>query len=120
MIRELEAGDISLSYEGRSFGNIKPGMAITGQERAMGLLRLGLETDRAGYNIFLSGDDGSGRLNAVLEEIRRIENRTSGLKDAAYAYSIDQERPRVLIFPKGEAKSFQNDLDKIRDGISAK
>ena len=49
MIRELEAGDISLSYEGRSFGNIKPGMAITGQERAMGLLRLGLETDRAGY-----------------------------------------------------------------------
>ena len=120
MIRELEAGDISLSYEGRSFGNIKPGMAITGQERAMGLLRLGLETDRAGYNIFLSGDDGSGRLNAVLEEIRRIENRISGLKDAAYAYSIDQERPRVLIFPKGEAKSFQNDLDKIRDGISAK
>ena len=105
MIRELEAGDISLSYEGRSFGNIKPGMAITGQERAMGLLRLGLETDRAGYNIVLSGDDGSGRLNAVLEEIRRIENRISGLKDAAYAYGTpwSGKTPcyRPLSFPVG-------------------
>ena len=116
MIRELEAGDISLSYRGRSFSNIVPGMAITGQERAIGLLRLGLETDRAGYNIFLSGDDGSGRLNAILEEIGKIENDTSGLKDAAYAYSPDNERPRVLIFPKGKAKAFQHDLDGIMEG----
>ena len=120
MIRELEAGDISLSYEGLSFDTIVPGMPITGQERAIGLLHLGLETDRAGYNIFLSGDDGSGRLNAILEEIGRIENDTSGLRDAAYAYSPESERPRALIFPKGKAREFQKDLEEIRKGSMTK
>ena len=50
-----------------------PGTRIIGQERAIGLLSLGLRTDRIGYNIFLSGDDGSGRLTAVLEEIERLD-----------------------------------------------
>ena len=116
MIRELAAKDISLSYGGYSFGDIDPGMAITGQERAIGLLRLGLGIDRAGYNIFLSGDDGSGRLAAVLEEIGRIDKDTSGLRDVAYAYSADRERPRVLTFRKGEASVFQEDLERLQHG----
>ena len=114
MIRELETGEISLSYAGRSFSSVMPGMAITGQERAMGLLRLGLGMNRAGYNIFLSGEDGSGRLAAVLEEIGRIDGETEELCDAAYVYSPERERPAVLLFPKGRAREFQSDLDRLR------
>ena len=110
MIRELSSQDIRLSYSSYSFSSVPPGTAIIGQEKATGLLSLGLRTDRIGYNIFLSGDDGSGRLTAVLEEIGKIGKDTSGLRDAAYVWSPDRTRPQVLLFQKGEAARFQDDL----------
>ena len=113
MIRELKAGDIVLSYGGRSFSGIEPGCRTVGQERALGLLRMGLSIDRIGYNIFLSGDDGSGRLNAVLNEIESMEPGSSSLKDAAYCWNPDGKRPRVLLFHLGTASAFQEDLSAV-------
>lgn len=116
MIRELKARDIVLSYGGRSFSGIEPGCRTVGQERALGLLRMGLSIDRIGYNIFLSGDDGSGRLNAVLNEIESMEPGSSSLKDAAYCWNPDGKRPRVLLFPQGTASAFQEDLTAFGKG----
>ncbi len=90
-----------------------PGTRIIGQERAIGLLSLGLRTDRIGYNIFLSGDDGSGRLTAVLEEIERLDSDTSHLHDVAYAYSPDGTDPVAIAFGKGMAHEFQEDLGRL-------
>ena len=116
MIRELSPEELTLSYSSYSFSSIAPGTRIIGQERATGLLSLGLRTDRVGYNIFLSGDDGSGRLTAVLEEIGKIDGDTSGLKDIAYAYSPDESAPAALVFPKREARLFQDALDSLARG----
>ena len=116
MIRELSPGEIALSYSSYAFGSVDPGTRIIGQERAIGLLALGLRTDRIGYNIFLSGEDGSGRLTAVLEEIGRISGDTSDLRDAAYTYSTDEAEPTVLLFPKGMARKFQEDLSLLERG----
>ena len=116
MIRELSPGEIALSYSSYAFGSVDPGTRIIGQERAIGLLALGLRTDRIGYNIFLSGEDGSGRLTAVLEEIGRISGDTSDLRDAAYAYSPDEAEPTVLLFPKGLARKFQEELSLLERG----
>lgn len=116
MIRELDAKEVGLSYSGFA-DDIKAGDEIIGQERAIGLLRLGLSIDRFGYNIFLSGDDGSGRLSAVLNEIERISGDVSGLLDAAYCYSSDPSRPVVLTFPKGKAREFQDDLLLLGKGL---
>ena len=116
MIRELGPEELRLSYSSYSFKDVPPGTAIIGQEKAIGLLSLGLRTDRIGYNIFLSGDDGSGRLTAVMEEIGKIDKDTSGLKDVAYAYSGDRSRPAVLLFPNGQAEEFQDDLVAFGQG----
>ena len=111
MIRELSPEELALSYSSYSFDSVQPGTRIVGQERAIGLLRLGLRTDRIGYNIYLSGEDGSGRLTAVLEEIAQIDSDTSSLMDVAYAYSADGAEPIALAFRKGEATEFQKALD---------
>ena len=116
MIRELGPEELRLSYSSCSFSCVTPGTAIIGQEKAMGLLSLGLRTDRIGYNIFLSGDDGSGRLTAVTEEIGKIDKDTSTLRDVAYAYSSDRSCPTVLLFPKGMAREFQSDLIDLGRG----
>ncbi len=120
VIRELSSEELTLSYSSYSFDSVKPGTNIIGQERAIGLLRLGLRTDRIGYNIFLSGDDGSGRLTAVLEEISRIDSNTESLMDAAYAYSPGDADPVALTFGKGMAAQFQSDLCKLSRGEMSK
>ena len=116
MIRELGAEDIVLSYSGRTFSGIKAGPGIIGQERALGLLRLGLSIDRIGYNIFISGDAGQEILSATLSAIDEYANDTSMLCDAAYCWNIEERRPRILLFGKGKAKLFQEDLKALGEG----
>ena len=110
MIRELKTEDIRLSEPVTEFDDIEGGSRIIGQERAMSLLSLGLSIDRVGYNIFLSGDDGSGRLTAVMESIEKIKSLPCHLRDAAYAWAPDSLSPRLLIFEQGMARLFQEDL----------
>ena len=115
MIRELGTEELTLSYSSYAFSSVSPGISIIGQERAMGLLSLGLRTDRIGYNIFLSGEDGSGRLTAVLEEISKIDSNIEGMKDAFYAFSSDESEPRLITLPRGKAREFQDDLMRLQN-----
>lgn len=106
-----------MNFNDYVFSSVKEGDKIIGQDKAMGLLRLGLSISRPGYNIFLSGDEGSGKLTALSEEIRLIENDLSPLKDAAYLYNLSHPtRPLAVLFERGQAKEFQSDLDKMREG----
>ena len=116
MIRELRTEELRLTMPEAPFPSIGSGMDIVGQEKAISLLSLGLAMDRAGYNIYLSGDDGSGRLSAVMKEIRRIEGDTSVLRDAAYVWSGSGSRIKLLLFGKGEAAAFQKDLEDYGKG----
>ncbi len=116
MLREIKSSEIHLSYQNLDITDVKPGVGIIGQDRALGLLRLGLSVNRSGYNIFISGEEGSGRLSAVKNEIRRIESDVSSLFDAAYVYSKSHlDCPQCITFQKGMAREFQKDLWKLRD-----
>ena len=117
MVSEIERKDLQLTYSRLSFDSVEPGTRIVGQERALAALRLGLSIDRVGYNIFLSGDDGSGRLSAVLDEIGRIDSDLSGLRDVAYGYRPNAQDPALLLFRRGEASRFQEALTSYRKGL---
>ena len=120
MIRELRTEELRLSEPIASFIDTEAGTAITGQEKALSLLRLGLSIDRVGYNIFLSGEDGSGRLTAVLGEIGKMPESSPSLRDAAYAWSGSTESARLLLFPCGMAGRFQKDLLSFGKGSIGK
>ena len=125
MIRELTTEELKLSSPSSDFEHLDAGEEITGQEKAISLLRLGLSIDRVGYNIYLSGNDGSGRLTAVMQEIEKLPEKPEMIMDAAYVWSKD-ENIRILVFPKGKANLFQKDLlsfgrgDLDRDEMNAR
>lgn len=121
MINEIKGSEIHLSYDDSDFSSIRPGNSIVGQDKALGLLRLGLSIERSGYNIFISGDEGSGRLTAVMQEIKAIESDIHKLRDAAYVYSTHHlDRPNCLLFMPGMARVFQKDLTDYGKGIIGK
>lgn len=86
---------------------------IVGQERAIRALRLGIEIDQPGYNIFVSGMTGTGRTTAVehcLEELRRRE--CPYMLDRCYVYNFrDPISPALLEFPAGTGESFQKEME---------
>ena len=82
---------------------------IVGQPRAMRSLQLGLSLEKSGYNIFVSGDSGSGRHEAVRYSIEQVRSDVSNLKDIVYVCNFHQpDSPKVLTFEAGFGQRFSD------------
>jgi lon-related putative ATP-dependent protease len=98
------AEEISEDYSKNSWG-------VIGQPRAVQALELGLSIDAKGYNIFVTGESGTGRYTAVREILKKHKTKTTPLEDVAYVFNFEKpENPRVIYFPEGEAPKFKEVL----------
>jgi len=87
---------------------------IIGQPRAMKALEMGLNVDRWGYNIFISGDSGTGRLSAVQAVASSMSEDLSNIKDIAYIHNfINSDNPKALILDRGIGKKYKNALEQF-------
>lgn len=114
MIKTLDYSEIEFQYKVEDLPKDAIYTGIVGQEKALSALRIGLLIDKIGYNIFISGDVGTGRLRSVKQEIGKIINNTDNLKDIVYTLNPnDKDSPLCLSFKKGMGKEFCLDLSKI-------
>ena len=91
--------------------DLKPIEGILGQERALKALKLGVEMQAPGYNIFIAGMSGSGKATTVKQMLETIGADCPPLYDYAYVNNFkDPDRPILLTFPKGKAKVFRKNL----------
>ena len=91
---------------------------IIGQPRAMKALEMGLNVDRWGYNIFISGDSGTGRISAVQAVASMIEKDISNLKDIAYVHNfINSDNPKALVLERGLGKQYKNSLEAFNNTL---
>ena len=91
--------------------DLKPIEGILGQERALKAIKLGVEMRAPGYNIFIAGMSGSGKATTVKQVLETIGADCPPLFDYAYVNNFkDNDRPMLLIFPKGKAKVFRKNL----------
>ena len=96
--------DPDLIRECRTAGSTVP---IVGQPRALRSLELGLSLQQSGYNIFVSGDNGSKRHETVRYCVEAVRSDTHSLKDLVYVCNFPQpDSPKVLVFPAGEGERF--------------
>ena len=91
-----------------------------GQDRALEAIRFGLEVDKPGYNLFVTGLTGTGKataikshLQSIVEDLERLE-RQRPISDWVYVYNFeDPDRPRALRLPVGIGKAFRSHLSEI-------
>jgi ATP-dependent Lon protease len=87
---------------------VEPIKGIIGQRRALEALTIGAEIFSPGYNIFVSGLSGTGRLSTIKSILERINPDGSVPHDYAFVNNFDNpDAPRLLKFPRGKAVSFQ-------------
>jgi len=86
---------------------------IIGQGQALSALKLGVEIQSPGYNIFITGLSGTGKFSTVKQTLKNIQPKCKNLKDYAYVFNFENtDQPTLLEFAGGEAKVFKKDMQK--------
>ena len=91
-----------------------------GQDRAQEAIRFGLEVDKPGYNLFVTGLTGTGKtsaikahLQSIVDDLDRQEKRRP-ISDWAYVYNFeDPDRPRAIRLPRGTGKVYRQQLSAV-------
>jgi ATP-dependent Lon protease len=87
---------------------------IIGQDRALRALRLGLNMKHTGYNVFVTGFSGTGRMTTIKRLLDEFQNRPVQLEDKCYVHSFrNSDQPFLISLPAGEGVKFQEDMDNF-------
>ncbi len=99
---------------------LTPLQGLIGQDRALRAIRFGLEVDRPGYNLFVTGLTGTGKASAIKRHLQAIidERKAQGVQfpvyDWCYVYNFgDPDRPRMLRLPPGHGRLLRRGLDEL-------
>lgn len=98
---------------GELMASVKLNGEIVGQPRALEALRIGLEVSGPGYNVFVAGTPGTGRLTAIKKVLRRAK-RCGTPEDRCYVNNFkDPDHPRLLTMPPGKGVQFKRDMQEL-------
>jgi len=103
---------------------VQPSRSIIGQDRALQAIQVGLEMKHYGYNIFVTGLPGTGRMTAIQRMLHEFEGRKIPLTDKVYVHNFrNPDAPIMLVFPAGQGMAFKREmasfLDDLQKGIPA-
>ncbi len=103
-----------------STDDLEPFRGVLGQERAVEALQFGVAMPRAGYNLFVMGEPGTGRFSFVQRYLKAEAKRLETPADWVYVNHFEEPRePRVLQLPPGSADAFIGDLEQLIDNLLA-
>ncbi len=103
-------------FKFKTTAELEPLEEIIGQPRAIEAIRLGSELESKGYNIFVSGLSGTGRLTTVKKILESLNKEIHQLFDYCYVNNFsDPDVPRLIRLPKGKGKLFAN---AIKDTVT--
>ena len=94
--------------------------AILGQDRAQSALEFGIAMQNPGYNIYVMGEPGTGRLSMITNHLDVLADKQPTPPSYAYVDNFDNPREPVTIeLPASQGQKFCEDLDKLIDNLLA-
>ena len=106
----IDPGDI----ECESTRTLEPLKEITTQQRAIHALRFGLGIRSPGFNCYVAGPPGTGKMTAVETLLQQRATREPTPSDWCYLNSFaDPSRPRVLQLPAGSGAELSRDMEAM-------
>ena len=91
---------------------------IIGQNRGVEAFRFGMGMHKKGYNIFVTGEPGTGRLSTVKRLLEELADKSETPSDLCYVNNFKHpEAPIQLRFKPGEGVSFKKDMQNFLDMV---
>ncbi len=94
--------------------DLRPVEGIIGQDRALSALNFGLNIQKQGFNIYVSGPSGTGRTTAIKSflDVKATEKQVP--PDWCYVHNFkDAYCPRALKVPPGTGQELQKDAGHL-------
>jgi ATP-dependent Lon protease len=87
---------------------------IIGQDRAMDAIRLGLKMTSKGYNIYVAGEPGTGRMTTVKHLLEKSAAGQGVPPDIVYVNNFrNPDLPHALRLPAGQGNRLGGDMETL-------
>ena len=84
---------------------------VIGQDRALRALKMGVELNAPGYNVFVCGLAGTSRGGMIAGLIEELRPDAPPSPDRCYVNNFkNTDHPRLLTLPRGQASLFKKDM----------
>lgn len=106
----------TLSFE--TTEELKALTEIIGQDRGVAAFRFGVRMDKPGYNVFVTGAAGTGRMATVKKLLAEIVQKDRVPEDLCYVNNFtDDESPILLRFAAGKGSAFKSEVKLLVDSL---
>jgi ATP-dependent Lon protease len=103
----------------KSTDELKPSQEIIGQVRAVNALRLGLDIESPGYNVFVTGPVGTGRKTAITRLLKTAERPKKMPDDKLYVNNFrNPDMPILIRLPAGQGRRFKKSMARLVEYLS--
>ena len=97
----------------RTTKNLKPHWGTIGQERAMEAIDVGLALETRGFNIFASGEAGSGKTSTLSKLLKERAADETVPPDLCYVSNFKHtERPVPIFVPAGVGRELKREVEQ--------
>jgi lon-related putative ATP-dependent protease len=100
---------------------IQPCEEIIGQERGLEAIRVGVDINSIGYNIFVTGLAGTGRFTTIKCVLEEIEIKGKIPNDLCYVNNFkNTDMPHMMILPAGQGNAFKKEMENLIETLKKK
>jgi ATP-dependent Lon protease len=101
--------------------NIQPCQEIIGQERGLEAIRVGIDINSIGYNIFVTGLAGTGRFTTIKCVLEEIDVKEKMPNDLCYVNNFkNPDMPHMLNLPAGQGNAFKKEMETLIEALKKK
>jgi lon-related putative ATP-dependent protease len=102
----------------QSTASLTPLDGIIGQQRALNALEFGLGMRDSGFNVYVAGEPGLGKMTAVRAFLQTQADKQPPAPAWCYVNNFsDPSQPVALLLPPGRARAFQHDVQRVIERV---
>lgn len=119
MLRKVEKEELYKCCEPselpfKTTDDITPLKETVGQKRALSALKFGLGIDSHGFNIYILGESGTGKMTTIRTILEEKAKNEPAPNDWCYVYNFkNTDVPKALNLTPGTGITFQKDMDEL-------
>jgi ATP-dependent Lon protease len=101
--------------------SVEPCEEIIGQERALEAIRVGLDINSLGYNIFVTGLAGTGRFTTIKCVLEELDVKGKIPNDICFVNNFKNvDMPHMISLPAGQGNSFKKEMETLIETLKKK
>lgn len=101
-------------FDFKTTADLKEKTDIIGQEKALKAMRTGLSISSPGFNVYVAGLSGTGKMTTVKFILEKLKVSNPPPSDKCYINNFNMpDMPRIIELPAGKGKKFKQDMQDL-------